>query len=179
MKRLFIAVDFNSSVIEQIQNISYGVKNARWMPADQIHLTLRFIGDCDEERFTKILSVLQQIECRTFCIDLKGVGYFPPRGKPNVLWVGIKESLELRSLFNTIQHTLYKAGIPREGRKFHPHITVARIKNRIKSSDVIPFLTQNSLFQVEQIPVIRFHLYSSALKPTGAVHTIEETYHLL
>ena len=80
MKRLFIAIDFKSSIIEQIKNISFGVKNARWVPEDQIHLTLRFIGNCDETKYREILVALNQIQFRSFAIDVKGVGYFPPRG---------------------------------------------------------------------------------------------------
>jgi 2'-5' RNA ligase len=179
MKRLFIAIDFDPSIIEQIQNISYGVRNAHWIPEDQIHLTLRFIGNCEETKFREILSALYQIQFRTFTIDVKGVGHFPPRGKPNILWVGIKQSAELHSLFNTIQHSLSKIDIPKENRKFHPHITVARIKKKISPSEIIPFLTRNSLFRIDKVPVKNFHLYSSILKQKGAIHNIEETYPLL
>lgn len=179
MKRLFIAVDFEPTVIEQIQNIFFGVRNARWVRSDQIHLTLRFLGDCEESTFEEILSELHQIQHNSFTIKIKGVGYFPPRGKPNVLWIGIDKSTELYSLLNSIQHSLLKIGIQKESRKFYPHITIARIKNKIKPSEIVPFLTSNSLFRIDKIPVNKFQLYSSILKPTGALHTIEETYHLL
>ncbi len=178
MKRLFIAIDFESSIIEQIKNISFGVRNARWVQEDQIHLTLRFIGNSDDNTYRDILSVLNQIQFEPFFINAKGVGYFPPRGKPNILWVGIKQSLELQSLFNNIQRSLIKAGVPKDNRKFHPHITIARIKNKINPSEIIPFLTGNSLFKIDNIPVTNFHLYSSILKQKGAVHIIEETYPL-
>ena len=179
MPRLFIAVNFKPSVIEDIQNICFGVKNARWVPREQMHLTLRFLGKCDESQFQDVLTSLNKVHINTFFIFPEGVGYFPPRGNPRVLWVGIKQSPELRTLRRSIDNVLARIGIPEERKKFHPHITVARMRDHTPSSAIIPFLAQNSLFKTEKSIVTEFYLYSSILRQEGALHRIEETYTLL
>lgn len=179
MFRLFIAINLNASSIEQIQNICFGVKNARWVPADQMHLTLRFIGKCDSALFSNIQSILEQVNLPAFSLAAEGVGYFPPRGKPRVLWIGIRPSPELQVLRATIDKCLNKIGIPEERKKFHPHITVARMRDNSPPRTIIPFLTQNSLFKIDAFQVKNFYLYSSVLRQEGALHRIEETYPLL
>ncbi len=178
MKRLFVAVHFKQSIIEAIQNICFGVKGVRWVTEDQLHLTLRFIGDCDEMLMDALGEELSKIEQTPFCIHLKGVGHFPPRGKPTVLWVGLAQSEQLISLAKSIDRAVERVGLPKERRKFHPHITVGRIKKPLEPEAIIPFLTQNSLFSIDSISIEQFHLYSSTLNPKGAIHTIEETYFL-
>jgi 2'-5' RNA ligase len=179
MPRLFIAINFKASVIEDIQNICFGVKNARWVPRDQMHLTLRFLGHCDGAQYNDIGDVLKQIRMSDFSLAPEGVGYFPPRGNPRILWVGIKHSPELTALRRSIDRNLSTIGIAEERKKFHPHITVARLKNAMHPSVIIPFLTQNSLFRTESSPVKEFYLYSSILRQQGALHRIEESYPFL
>lgn len=179
MYRLFIAINLKPSIIEQIQNICFGVKNARWLPADQIHLTLRFIGKCDKDLFDNIDTALEQVRIHAFSIAPEGVGYFPPRGKPRILWIGIRPSKELETLRTSIDKCLNRIGVAEERRKFHPHITVARLRDNTPPSSIIPFLTQHSLFKLDSFPVKNFHLYSSILRQEGAIHRIEETYTLL
>lgn len=165
--------------MEDIHNICFGIKNARWVPQDQMHLTLRFLGNCDENQFQDTLAALSQVRIQTFSISPEGVGYFPPRGNPRVLWVGIKQCPELLALRKSIDTALSRTGLAEERKKFHPHITVARMRDNTHSSAIIPFLTQNSLFKTERSTVKEFHLYSSILRQDGALHRIEETYTLL
>lgn len=179
MPRLFIAINFKASVIEDIQNICFGVKNARWVPEEQMHLTIRFLGNCDEKLFIDVIDSLRQVRIHTFSIAPESVGYFPPRGNPRVLWVGIKTSPELKTLCASIDRCLNRTGITQERRKFHPHITVARLRDNTPSSAIIPFLTQNSLFKTESSTIKEFYLYSSILRQEGALHRIEEIYPLL
>ncbi len=179
MLRLFIAIDLNTSSIESLQDICFGVKGIRWVPTDQLHCTLRFIGSCEEPLFYQIRETLEKVTVPAFTLNLKGVGYFPPRGKPRILWAGVTPQEELISLRSAIDKVLRSAGIQNEGKKFHPHITLGRLKGNNSAPSIIPFLTQNSLFRTETFSVERFHLYSSILRPQGAQHRIEETYTLL
>ena len=179
MPRLFIAINFKASIIEDIQNICFGVKNARWVPREQMHLTLRFLGKCEGNQFQDIIDVLKQVRIPYFSVSPEGVGYFPPRGNPRILWVGVKRCPELYALRRSLDKNLVRAGILEERKKFHPHITVARMRDHTPSSAIIPFLTQNSLFKTESSTITEFHLYSSILRQEGALHQIEETYPLL
>lgn len=179
MPRLFIAINFDSLVIEKIQNICYGVKNARWIPRDQIHLTLRFLGNCESHLFMDIKAALEQIHFPAFPITISGVGFFPPRRSPRILWVGIKTSAELKNFHNLIDKHLHHLGIEREVKKFHPHITIARFKHKTNTQDIIPFIVNNSLFKVPTVTVTNFYLFSSTLHRTGAIHQIEKKYELI
>ncbi|MGD9201326.1 MAG: RNA 2',3'-cyclic phosphodiesterase, partial [Chitinispirillia bacterium] len=163
---------------EHIQNICYGVKNARWIPKDQMHLTLRFIGECDSQDYDTILSQLSNIAYKPFSIRLEGVGHFPPRKNPRILWIGIKPNNDLKKLRTIIDKKLEQIGIPKENKKFHPHITVARLRNNTTPATIIPFLTGNSLFKSDSILIKNFHLFSSILRQEGASHQIEQTYGL-
>ena len=178
MYRLFIAINFESYIIEHIQNVCFGVKNARWVPKNHMHLTLRFIGECDSHEYNIIQSCLSNITYQPFPITLEGVGYFPPRKNPRILWIGVKPNNKLKMLRTIIDKKLEQIGIPKENKKFHPHITIARLRNSVKPTSIIPFLTNNSLFKSDSINIHNFHLYSSILRREGVFHQIEQTYNL-
>ncbi|MBD3317435.1 MAG: RNA 2',3'-cyclic phosphodiesterase [Chitinivibrionales bacterium] len=178
MARLFIAIDFPQDVKEHIANACYGVSSARWVPMEQIHLTLRFIGETDNTTYNAVVDALDSVHGESFSLQLSGAGHFPPRGKPRVLWLGIKPQPLLISLQRNIEEALERAGVERERRKFSPHVTVARLRERTRGADIIPFLSVNGLFSAGPISVTEFHLYSSILKPEGAIHRIEQTFSL-
>ena len=179
MLRLFIALKLDTSIVEQLQNICFGIKNARWLPSDQIHVTVRFIGNCDESQFYAIQSALDSISLPAFDLAIKGVGHFPPRGNPRILWAGIQHSEGLLNLHHAVNKCLNNLDIEADRKKFHPHITLARFKGRTSPAAIIPFLTQNNLFRIKPFIVTEFHLYSSILRREGAIHRIEESYNLL
>ena len=177
MVRLFIAVDLPAAEKNNLGKMSFGIPGAKWIDPQQIHLTVRFIGEVEGSRFLDIKKALEQIRCAPFSLALKGVGHFPPRGKPRVLWVGIKESQPLQSLKKRIDTALTGVGLQPEGRKYAPHITLARLKNS-PIQKVADFLAGNGLFRQEPFKVRDFKLYSSALTPKGAIHTVEKIYSL-
>jgi 2'-5' RNA ligase len=178
MARLFVAIDLPENARERIANLCTGVRGARWVRFEQLHLTLRFIGDATDRQFHAIEEALSCVRGTPFEIRLVGVGHFPPRGRPRVLWVGIEPSSELLALQESVERNLQKAGIAPERRKFHPHITVARLRDGASAQDIIPFLSANGMFALESFTVNEFRLYSSILRPEGAVHTIEAEYPL-
>jgi 2'-5' RNA ligase len=179
MHRLFIAIDFPDEVRESVANMCIGIPVAKWVSKDQLHLTLRFVGDVDARLFSDIQDVLHDVNASTFSITLKGVGYFPPRKKPNTLWVGIEPCEALTILRDEIELLMEELGLEPEKRKYHPHLTVARLRPEAPLDRITGFLAANSLFKVENVPVSEFHLYSSVLMPAGAVHTMEASYQLI
>jgi 2'-5' RNA ligase len=129
MPRLFIAVDLPDETRNSLEKMSFGIPGAKWIDPQQVHLTVRFIGEVDGSTFLDIKKSLEDISMGPFSIELKGVGHFPPRGKPRVLWVGIEHNQALQSLKKKVDHALARISIEPEGRKFSPHITLARLKN--------------------------------------------------
>ena len=177
MPRLFIAVDLPDAIKKNLESMFFGIPGARWVALDQLHLTVRFIGDVDGSLFLDIKSALAETRISPFNIQLKGVGHFPPRGAPRVIWVGIEKNEPLQLLRKKIAGTLLKIGVKPEKRKFSPHITLARLKNT-PPQKVANFLSGNGLFSQEPFQIDDFKLYSSTLTPKGAIHKVERIYSL-
>ena len=178
MPRLFVAIDFPEAVRERLATLAGGVPGARWVPAEQIHLTLRFIGEVDRGRFDDIAEALAGIDARGFPARVKGVGHFPPRGAPRVLWAGIEDGAGPTHLHGKIEAVLARLGVAPDRRKFHPHVTLARLRGA-PLGRVRDFLAMHAGFASEPVAVSTFHLYSSLLGAGGAIHRIEASYALL
>ena len=177
MPRLFIAVDLPEIIKENLASMSFGIPGAKWVPPDQLHLTVRFIGEVDGGLFRDIKNILDEVNLAPFSLQLKGVGYFPPRGAPRVLWVGLEKSDPLQLLRKKLDSALLRVRVEPEGRKFSPHITLARLKNS-PIQKIANFLAGNGLFHQEPFQVEDFKLYSSILSPKGAFHKVERIYSL-
>jgi 2'-5' RNA ligase len=177
MPRLFIAVDLPDSIKENLEAMSFGLPGAKWVDVQQIHLTVRFIGEVDGVLFHDIKNALHEVSIAAFDLQLKGVGYFPPRGTPRVLWAGLEKSEPLQLLRKKIDSALFRIRVKPEGRKFSPHITIARLKNS-PVQKIANFLAGNGLFSQEPFQVADFKLYSSTLSPKGAYHKVERIYPL-
>jgi 2'-5' RNA ligase len=176
MYRLFVAIDLPELVKEKVAGMITGeLTGARRVPLEQLHLTLRFIGDVAEEMFGTIKNSLSRIMATPITLTLKEVGHFPPGKHPRVLWVGVEESEPLRELQKKIELALISAGTETEKRGFSPHITIARLKETPPAK--IALLEEgNRLFVAGPFPVEEFLLYSSTLTREGAIHKKEAVY---
>ena len=96
--RLFVALDLPASVKKSLEPLGKGLGDVRWLLPEQQHLTLRFIGDVDHGAMHDVTEALATVPARPFQLMLKGLGHFPPRGEPRVLWVGVDKSAELAGL---------------------------------------------------------------------------------
>jgi 2'-5' RNA ligase len=179
MPRLFISIDLPENVRDDIGDIYEAIPGARWTPENQLHLTLRFIGDVDELTAEKINSVLRTIKFESFTMQIKSTGFFPPRNEPKILWCGIAQNEELTRLRKRVERALVsEAKLPPDKQKFHPHITVARL-NCSPPQKLAGFMATNALFQSDVFEVSEFCLYSSVLKREGALHVLERRYGLM
>lgn len=159
MPRLFVALDLPETVTKELARIQPPpVSGLRNVKADQVHLTLHFIGEAD---IATVAEALAPVSGRKFELTLSGVGKFPPSGKAKVLWVGIRDTAELLSLHAVMGKALGAAGFPIETRPYAPHITLARCGHKVLDSVVDKFLSQNHGFVLPSIPVEGFALYSS------------------
>lgn len=177
MIRVFIAVDIADSIKKEIIGLGRSLPDTRPVPGEQLHLTLKFIGEIEGSKVLDIKEALHDIVRPAFSLSLKGVGTFPPRGIPRVLWAGVEPHEHLVSLRNAIERKLFEIGVPRERQKFSPHLTLARLRN-CPLKRLQEFLAGNALLRTEEFSVEQFHLYKSQLTKSGAVHTILETYPL-
>jgi 2'-5' RNA ligase len=178
MYRLFVAIDLPEEVRQALARVSCDVPGARWIEPEQIHLTLRFIGEVDGAAFRDVAGSLDEVAARNFPLVVRGVGHFPPRGEPRVLWAGVEKSDALVELRNRVESAVVRAGIEPEGRKFSPHVTLARLKGTPERA-VGSFLALNGLLRCDPFRVREFHLYSSSLSAKRAVHRCEASYRLV
>lgn len=178
MIRLFIALDLPQDIKNHLIGMGGSIPGSRPVPEDQLHLTLKFIGDTDTALLLDIKEALRTVQVPAFSFQLSGVGHFPPRGMPRVLWAGIRPNTETITLRNKIEKVLADIDIEREHRKFSPHVTLCRLKNS-PLKRVTRFLSDNAFFDTPEFTITEFKLYSSILTQKGAVHTIQETFQLL
>lgn len=176
MYRLFTAVDLPPAVARSLAAMGFGLPGARWVAADQLHLTLRFIGEVDGGLCREIGEALAEVNFAPFAMGLQGFGCFPPRGPARILWVGVEPAEPVAALYRKVENVLVRQGLVEpEKRKFAPHVTVARL-DRVPSRRLGNFLAGNNLYRSETFTVDRFHLYSSQLTPKGPIHTLEASY---
>jgi 2'-5' RNA ligase len=171
-----VAVDLPAAVRPRLSSIAGGI-GGRATPEDQIHVTIRFLGSIAERVFEQVRSELECVSVPEFECRVEGVGCFPPRGAPRVLWAGLRPAEPFLLLEGEISSALARIGIAREERPFSPHATLARLRDA-RPGDARDFLEQNAAHSSETFPVSEFVLYSSELTPQGARHTVEKRYPL-
>ncbi len=179
MPRLFVALDLPQAAKRSLEPLAKGLGDVRWLAPEQQHLTLRFIGDVDNGALRDITEALATVPAQPFDLTLKGLGHFPPRGEPRVLWVGVDKNVELARLKRRVDRALEDAGVPPEPRKFAPHVTIARMREPLSPTRLGNYLMRHSLYRSAPFPVSSFHLYSSWLRSDGAEHQIEASYELV
>ena len=178
MLRLFIAVDLPAELRPAVARLCQGIGGARWTRPEQLHVTLRFLGDTPEDRLDNMRVRLRQVRMPRFELALRGTGVFPPAGaRPRVLWLGFDPPEPLRALKHTVDGVL--GPDPETAKRgFSPHLTLARFPMRPRH-DLDRFLAEHAGFDGGSFLVSNFHLYNSTLRPEGALHEIVESFPLL
>jgi len=155
-----------------------GVPAARWVDPDNLHLTLRFIGEVDGGQAQDLDATLAQVHAARFDLTLAGVDRFGQGRKSRALWVGVAPAPELDRLRRRVEQAVQAAGFAPEGRKFKPHVTLARFKGD-PGHRLHDHLAHHATFRAESFEVHEFLLYSSLLTQAGAIYTSEAAYPLL
>jgi 2'-5' RNA ligase len=176
--RAFIAIDFEkeikNNISSLIRNWDTGEKNIRWVKTQGMHLTLKFLGEVSEDHITKVKSVLSNIaqDYPSFRLNLKGTGRFPHGGRhPRVIWIGIEMNEILQNIHARLENELQKIHFPKENRKFHPHLTLGRVKSPHNLGLILEKLEQNKENDFGDMTVNKIILFKSTLKPGGAEYT--------
>jgi RNA 2',3'-cyclic 3'-phosphodiesterase len=176
MIRLFVALALPDEVAQGLLRLESGVPGARWGTREQLHLTLRFIGDMDERDAGAIDEALSGLSAPRFTLELKGVGAFGGKN-PRALWAGVVPNEALTHLQRKIESAIQRLGFPAEERKYTPHVTLARLR-ATPASRVMDYLADHALYVSGPLEVREFVLFSSRLTPNGSVYTAEREYPL-
>lgn len=180
--RLFFSIELPPIIHGDLACLPAEIPQTRWIPATNLHLTLQFIGDVSKEAALEIKKAVTPISETGFVMRLTGVGAFPDQKRPSVLWVGVEADEALINLQRAIFSALQLLDLHLEKRRFAPHITIARIRasnRRGSRPDISSWLETNRAFGSKSFNVTEFHLFSSELRPSGAIYRSVATYPLL
>ena len=175
MHRLFVAIRPPEPVREALLDLMEGVPDLRWQSDDQLHLTVRFIGEVERPVAEDVAAALQGIRFERFSLSLNGVGKFEKR-RHGALWAGVTPKNQLKALNAKVERTCQSAGLEPERRAYHPHITLARWKGRAQGLD--RFLEQHGGLAFDPWEVREFILYESHLGREGAHYEAVTAYPL-
>ncbi len=176
MPRLFTGIEIPHAIAAELSLKRGGIPGARWIDPENYHLTLRFMGDIDEETAGDIASSLALLRKPAFELRIDGLSWFGGR-KPRALIATVAASQPLLELQAEQERIVQRFGLPPEGRKFTPHVTLARLEGA-SSRDVADYLASRGLFAAQTLPVERFVLFSARASTGGGPYVVEQPYPL-
>lgn len=192
--RLFVAIDLEDAIRERIARYLDGIRGfapeARWVKAESLHITLKFIGEQDEDGVRQIAKVLRETTAHEIELNLRGHGFFPGARRPRIFWIGVEAGEQLVALAGQIDLALAKLGIPKEEHPYNPHITLARAggshasgqgKQKAGAADLRRLQEKlGALSEPEfgEMTAREFFLYQSQSAPGGSKYTKLERFAL-
>lgn len=164
--RLFVALRPPHAIRAALIAAMHGISGARWQDDEQLHLTLRFIGEVDHHRAEDIAAALGGLHAPAVCARLAGVDLFDRRGRPHMVWAGVEPIDPLAALHRKVDQLLARVGVAPETRAFVPHITLARLGRG--SGPVAPFLALHSDLASAPFPFAHVTLFESEMGHGGS-----------
>jgi 2'-5' RNA ligase len=177
MPRLFTGVEIPEAITERLAYLRGGLPGARWISTENYHLTLRFMGDIDMVAAEAIAEALARVRRAAFSLRITGVGTLGTR-KPHAIVARVEPSLPLTELQAEHERLMQRIGLPPEGRKYTPHITLARLRHA-NARDIADYLSLRGGFSTAPVAVDRFVLFSSRDSVGGGPYVVEEAYPLI
>ncbi len=177
MIRLFVALELPDVVIDGLGALSAGVPGARWIEPENMHLTLRFLGEVDEARYEDVVEALDGVRAPVFELTLESFGTFSQGQIPHRLWVGVRRSEPLLQLQGKIERALVRAGFEPERRRFTPHVSLARLRDA-PLDRLGDFMRRHEPFRMPTFVVEHVALFSSHLSKGNADYQVEERFAL-
>lgn len=179
--RAFIAINLPLFLQKELGNIIEQLKGpdteaVRWVPPENIHLTLKFLGDVSPANLEILKKILEAKASRysPFEIRVGNLGAFPNQHRPRVIWVGIQAPTALSNLYQGIENEAQRLGYAPEDRPFSPHLTLGRVAHNAAPQEVHQIGDKLSTIQVGELGVVTIdciHLIRSDLRPHGAIYT--------
>jgi 2'-5' RNA ligase len=178
-QRLFVAIALPAPVRDALVALASPLAGVNWTNPEQLHLTLRFLGDVPEEKIESVTTHLASVRVEPFVLPVEGVGAFPPKASPRVLWIGVgRGHPRLHQLRQRVDDALLAAGLlDLDVRTFHPHVTLARCGEGAASA-ITHWMHYHENFTAPPFRVTAFDLYASELRPAGAIHTLVRRFAL-
>jgi len=172
--RLFTGLDLPAEVVGNLEQLLARLRPAariHWSPPANLHITTKFIGEWPEDRLEELKAALGVLEPRpAIPVHIRKLGFFPNPHAPRVFWCGI-DAPGLEALAAATDGATARLGIPRESRAFSPHLTLARIKERLNLQPLREAIAALPSLDFGQFEADRFFLYHSRLSPGGSVYT--------
>lgn len=177
--RTFIAVDLDDNIKKELNTFIHELSNfpvnIKWAHSKGMHLTLKFLGEIIENQIPAIKEQLENTVALSgsFTLDVKGTGWFPQGNRfPRVIWVGCQENDKILSLQKNVERDLEKLHFKKEKRKFHPHLTLGRVRSNKDIHKVLDELIRQSDKNFGSMKVTKVTFFQSILKPTGAEYLV-------
>jgi len=180
-KRLFIAVGIPAEIIARLSEVQEKLKKfapeAGWVKPDNVHLTLKFLGYVDERKLLEIMNELSRdmSAYKRPSIEMKGCGFFPNGRRPSVFWAGVT-SESLQELQGEVEKRMTLLGFEPEKREYHPHLTLARLKDTNVKEPLVEAAAKYKDFEFGQYTPDHFSVYESILHPKGANYHIVRSF---
>lgn len=179
--RLFVALEIPREVRENLAGLLKSFRTispqTKWVRPENIHLTLKFIGEVPEAKLAGIRSALTAVKTAApLRLEVRELGFFPNARHPRVVWAGIKSPPNLKTLAESIELALEKVGIVREKREFSPHLTLARFEPPRLEEKLRAAIEERYAVEFGEVFATQFHLIESKLKPSGAEYTTVESF---
>ena len=174
--RLFLGLEIPPEIVSKLDPLFFGLPGANWVKKEELHITLRFLGEINIHQMRDIDEILKDLSYPSFPVKLKSVGAFYNKRYPKVTWVGVDGDSDLLELQKKIERAIRQT-LTLERKKYKPHLTLAR--NRDTSfQDMANYLELNSLFSAGPFEVDHFNLFSSIPTSDGPRYSIEQSYSL-
>jgi 2'-5' RNA ligase len=176
-KRLFIALELPESCRQRLVEIGTPLCGVRWLAAEQLHLTLAFLGAVEAGAEELLCKKLAEVRVPPFLLPIRGIGTFGG-SRPSVIWAGTGSGHpHLFALHKRVHDALFAAHFDPELRSFHPHVTLARLRE-VSLQTLRPFLKQHESDEFCLVEITTFALISSRPGPEGSSYTVETRYDL-
>jgi 2'-5' RNA ligase len=175
--RLFVGIPLPDGISGHLERLASGLPGARWIDANSLHVTLRFIGEVDGAVAEDVSQALSRLRAPAFAMLISGVGCFESGGKVHTLWAGVERHDLLVRLRDKVEVAVTRSGVPAERRKFKPHITLARFKFGV-AARVGHYLERNNDLRLGPVWVDHFTLFRSHRSSHGALYECLADYAL-
>ncbi len=175
--RLFVGLELPDPLRDRLTALYGSLVGARWTPPENLHLTLRFIGEVPRHVAEEIDHALAALRVGSFPLTLSGTGIFNRAGRASALWAGIEQREAVEHLRRKIETALQRIGLAPERKRFQPHVTLARVDG-IAEPVLAGWVQAHNLLRSESVPIPCFTLFSSRLGKEQPVYTAEVNYEL-
>ena len=176
--RLFVALDLPWALRESLSDLAMGLPGVRWVPPENLHVTLRFIGETQRHVAEEIDLALAGLRGRAFALEIAGVGTREKSGRVNAVWAGVVRNAALDHLQGKIETALQRIGLQPERRRFAPHVTLARLDGTSEPARIMAWVQAHNLYRAEPVQMGHFTLFSSRLGKEQSAYTAEVEYSL-